>query len=81
MTVTDILKSMRFLVDQKGKPTAAVLDMEAWEAFLSMLEDIEDAELIRERTRNWRSKEGWTRWEDFEAELEANGLSTIVLTS
>jgi hypothetical protein len=77
MTVTDILKSMRFLVDQKGKPTAAVLDMEAWEAFLSMLEDIEDAELIRERTRNWRSKEGWTRWEDFEAELEADGLSTL----
>jgi len=33
MTVTDILKSMRFLVDQKGKPTAVVLDMDAWEAF------------------------------------------------
>ena len=81
MTVTDILRSVRFLVDQKGKPTAAVLDMDAWEAFLSLLEDIEDAELIRERTRSWRSKEGWTRWEDFEAELEANGLSTIVLTS
>ena len=70
MTVTEILKSIRFVVDQKGKPTA-------WEAFLSMLEDIEDAELIRERTRNWRSKEGWTRWEDFEVELEANGLSSV----
>jgi len=81
MTVTDILKSMRFLVDQKGKPTAVVLDMDAWEAFLSMLEDIEDAELIRERTRSWRSKEGWTRWEGFEAEPEANGPSTKVLTS
>ena len=77
MTVTDILKSVRFLVDQKGKPTAVVLDMDAWEAFLSMLEDIEDAELIRERTRSWRSKEGWTRWEDFEAELGADGLSTL----
>ena len=77
MTVTDILRSVRFLVDQKGEPTAIVLEMDAWEAFLSMLEDIEDAELIRERTGNWRSKEGWTRWEDFEAELEANGLSTL----
>ena len=77
MTVTEILKSIRFVVDQKGKPTAALLDMDAWEAFLSMLEDIEDAELIRERTRNWRSKEGWTRWEDFEVELEANGLSSV----
>jgi hypothetical protein len=77
MTVTEILKSMKFVVDQEGKPTAALLDMEAWEAFLSMLEDVEDAELIRERTKNWQSKEGWTRWEDLEAELEADGLSSV----
>jgi len=77
MTVTEILKSMKFVVDQEGKPTAALLDMDAWKAFLSVLEDVEDAELIRERTRNWRSKEGWTRWEDFEAELKADGLSTL----
>ena len=77
MSVTEILKSMRFVVDQNGKPTAALLDMDAWEAFLSMLEDIEDVELIRERTRNWRSKGGWTRWEDFEAELEADGLPAL----
>jgi hypothetical protein len=77
MTVTDILKAMRFVVDQEGKPTAALLDMDAWEAFLSMLEDIEDVELIRERMRNWRSKEGWTPWDDFEAELEADGLSSL----
>jgi hypothetical protein len=68
---------MKFVVDQEGKPMAAVLDMDVWESSLSMLEDIEDAELIRERTRNWRSKEGWTRWEDFEAELRADGLSTL----
>jgi len=42
-----------------------------------MLEDIEDTELIRDRMKNWPSKEGWTRWEDFEAELEADGLSTL----
>jgi hypothetical protein len=75
VTVTEILKSIKFVVDQGGKPTAALLDMNAWEAFLSMLEDIEDVELIRERTKNWRTKEGWARWEDFEAELEADGLS------
>jgi hypothetical protein len=68
---------MKFVVDQEGKPMAAVLDMDVGESSLSMLEDIEDAELIRERTRNWRSKEGWTRWEDFEAELRADGLSTL----
>jgi hypothetical protein len=77
MTVTQILKSIRFVVDQEGKPTAAMLDMEAWEAFLSMMEDIEDAGLIRERTQQWRSKQGWTRWEDFEAELANDELSTV----
>ena len=65
---------MQFVVDREGKPTAALLDMDAWNAFVSMLEDIEDIELIRERMKNWRSKEGWTRWEDFEAELEADAL-------
>jgi hypothetical protein len=77
MTVTEILKSMKFVVDQEGNLTAVLLDMNAWEAFLSMLEDIEDVELIRERTKNWRTKEGWARWEDFEAELEADGLSAL----
>lgn len=77
VTVTEILRSVRFVVDQDGKPTAAMLDMTAWEAFLSMLEDIEDVALIRERMKSWRSKEGWTRWEDFEAELEPNALPTV----
>lgn len=72
MTVTDLLKSMQFVVDHDGKPTAALLDMDAWEAFVSMLEGIEDVQLIRERMKNWRTKEGWTGWEDFEAEMEAN---------
>ena len=49
MTVTDIFKSMKFVVDQEGKPTAAVLDMDVWEAFLSMLEDIEDRGASRQK--------------------------------
>jgi hypothetical protein len=77
MTVAEILKSMQFVIDREGKPTAALLDMDAWNAFVSMLEDMEDVELIRERMKTWRSKEGWTRWEDFEADLEADGLSTL----
>ena len=77
MTVTEILKSMQFVIDREGKPTAALLDIDAWNAFVSMLEDIEDIELVRERMKNWRSKEGWTHWEDFEAELEVDALSTL----
>ena len=79
MTIAEILQSVQFVVDQDGKPTAAVLDIRAWEAFLLMLEDIEDADLIRDRLKNWRSKEGWTRWEDFESELETDALPTVVI--
>jgi hypothetical protein len=77
VTVPEILKSVQFVVDREGKPTAALLDMDAWNAFVSMLEDIEDIELVRDRMKNWRSKEGWSRWENFEAELEADAPSTL----
>lgn len=77
MTVTEILHSIQFVVDQDGNPTAAVLDMKAWQAFVSLLEDIEDTELIRDRTKNWRTKQGWTLWEDFEAETDQDALSPV----
>jgi hypothetical protein len=77
MTVTEILHSVQFVVNQDGHPTAAVLNMEAWEAFLSLLEDVEDVELIRDRMENWRNKKGWTRWEDFETEIESDALPSV----
>ena len=70
MTVAEVLKSAHFLVDQEGKPTAVMLDIAVWDAFLAALEDVEDSELVRERLKDWRTKQGWTRWEDFEAELD-----------
>jgi len=77
MTVTEILHSVQFVVDQDGNATAAVLDIKAWNAFLSLLEDIEDVELIRDRMKNWRTKQGWTRWEDFEAETGRDAVSSV----
>jgi hypothetical protein len=40
MTVTEVLQSAHFVVDREGKPTAVVLDIAVWDAFLSALEDI-----------------------------------------
>jgi accessory colonization factor AcfC len=77
MTVTDVLKSAHFVVDHAGNPTAVVLDIAVWEAFLAALEDVEDSELVRERLKNWRTKQGWTSWEDFEAELDADALPSV----
>lgn len=77
MTVAEILQSVQFVVDREGKPTAAVIDISAWESFLDLLEDLEDIKLSRERLKGWRAKEGWTRWEDFEAELENDEVPTV----
>ena len=77
MTVTEVLQSAHFVVDHEGKPTAVVLDIAVWDAFLSALEDIEDNELVRERLKNWRTKQGWTRWDDVESELDADALSSV----
>jgi len=69
MITHKILQRVQFVVDQAGKPTAAVLDMGAWESFLSLIEEPADIELVRARLKNRRTKEGWTCWEDFEAKF------------
>jgi hypothetical protein len=77
MTVTEVLQSAQFVVDRDGKPTAVVLDIAVWDAFLSALEDVEDDALIRDRLKNWRTKQGWTRWEDVDSELESDALPPV----
>ena len=42
MTVTEILRSVRFVVDLQGKPTAAMLDIEAWQELMTWIKDVED---------------------------------------
>lgn len=78
MTINDVLQSVRFVVDRAGKPTAAVVDMAAWESFVQALEEVEDHQLVRQRLVGWPSKEGWTRWEDFKQELVSDGVSDLV---
>lgn len=77
MTVSEMLDSVQFVVDRTGKPTAAMLDINIWTDLRAILEALEDKKLIQARFNNWRSKEGWTRWEDFEAELETNVVPTL----
>ena len=74
MTAKEILQSVQFVFDQHGKPSGALLDMRAWESLLSLLEDAEDVELVRSRLHNWRTKEGWSCWEDFEAEIDGRAV-------
>lgn len=74
MTIQEMLGAVQFVVNQDGKRTAAMIDIDVWETVLSLLEDVEDADLVRERLKNWRAKKGWTRWEEFEQELTSDAL-------
>lgn len=66
----DVLRDVQFVVNSKGKPTAAVMDIQTWKILLDWIEDSEDAQLARERLNDWATKRDWTPWESFEAELD-----------
>ncbi|MBI4769215.1 MAG: hypothetical protein HY784_02075 [Chloroflexi bacterium] len=70
-SIVAVLQNAQFVVNTEGRPTAALLDIDAWEALLDWLEEWEDVQLARERLRNWKSKWGWTQWEQVERELDA----------
>ncbi len=61
MTITDILNSVKFVVEPDGHQSAVVVDMEVWEQIVAMLEDAEDAEevkharMVKEETVPWRT--------------------------
>ncbi|MBI1881797.1 MAG: hypothetical protein HYR94_26770 [Chloroflexi bacterium] len=44
MSVTELIKSVEFLVDAEGNKKAAVLDWSAWEELVTLLEKLEDQE-------------------------------------
>jgi hypothetical protein len=59
MTVAEILEKVKFVVNPAGNKSAVVVDMDTWEQIVTMLEDFEDAEevkqarTIREDTIPW----------------------------
>jgi hypothetical protein len=59
MTVAEILEKVKFVVNPSGKKSAVVVDLDIWEQIVTMLEDFEDAEevkqarTLREETIPW----------------------------
>ncbi len=59
MTIAEILETVRFVVNPSGQKSAVMVDLDVWEEIVSMLEDLEDAEemkqakMIREETIPW----------------------------
>jgi hypothetical protein len=74
MYALDALKSVRFVVDQGGKPSAIQLDMDVWEDLLSCLEDVEDVATVRDmlpRLQGGPRQPGTLRWDEVKAEWDS----------
>lgn len=76
MTISETLKDVKFVVGPDGQPTAALVDITAWQRVVDLLEEAEDQGLLRAylaRRRTARSPEelGLVSWEQAEAELDA----------
>lgn len=76
MTISETLKDVQFVVGPDGQPTAALVDITAWQRVVELLEEAEDQGLLRAyltRRRTARSAEelGLVAWEQAEAELDA----------
>lgn len=76
MSISEALRDVKFVVGPDGQPTAALVDIAAWQRLVDLLEEAEDQGLLRAyltRRRQASSPErlGLVPWEQAEAELDA----------
>ncbi len=74
--VTEKLRSVQFVVDEKGEATAALVDIQTWRELMAFLEDIEDVRTFQaywERRQQASSPEemGLIEWVDADEERAA----------
>lgn len=63
------------VIERYGKPVAAVIAYEDYEALLEELEDLRDGRLAQIAYEEWKRDPSTARpWEEVEAELIAEGL-------
>jgi len=68
MTTEELLQNVQFIVDEQGRRKAAVLDYPVWEQILTILEDLEDAEELRQSRLE---DEEIIPWEQVQADYKA----------
>ncbi len=69
--LTEVLSSVRYLVDASGDRTDVVLSLSVWEKILSWLEDVDDRMVVQEwlpRLQAGPVTSGAVRWDDVSTE-------------
>lgn len=70
-----LLEGKAVRLEREGEPLAVVMAFDDFEALLERLEDLEDAEAVREAmTAKQRGEESTIPWEQLKTELIAEGL-------
>jgi hypothetical protein len=59
MTVADILSSVKFIVNPDGQQSAVVVDLDVWEQIVTLLENTEDAEEMKQMRSIKEEKIPW----------------------
>ncbi len=71
MSVTELLQTARFVVDAAGNKKAVMVDYDIWKELLSILEDWEDAQEIKQLRV---LKEEAIPWGQAKEELKGKGI-------
>ncbi|RME43240.1 MAG: hypothetical protein D6796_13395 [Caldilineae bacterium] len=75
MTVIDALKSAQFVVDNRGRQTAVLLDIQSWQALLDWIEDVADIKIATQSVAELEAaggrpqQAGWLDWDKIGEEL------------
>ena len=70
MTATEALSSVQFVVDSEGHRTAVLLDIQAWETLVDLIEDATDIGVVSQALRELQAaggrpqQAGWLDWND-----------------
>ena len=74
MNIAEAFESAQFLVNRKGRRTAVVLDIQAWEALVSWIDDMVGARMSEqalqelEATGGRPQEAGWLDWNEIREE-------------
>ncbi|MFQ5629375.1 MAG: hypothetical protein ACE5I1_11490 [bacterium] len=74
MVITQALKSAKFVVDDNGKKSAVLLDIQNWEVILDWIENISDTKIAMNALKELKDAggrpqaAGWLDWQDVREE-------------
>jgi hypothetical protein len=86
MMTGEALKSIQFVVDDKGQRTAVLLDIRAWERLIQWIETVTDTKIAVQALQELQQaggrpeQAGWLAWEEIrevwgdEEEIESTAL-------